>query len=341
VKFPKPFFRRSKRAWYLQLGKRQIALGKDREQAFKKYQQLMLHERGRLSAPDSPLTVAAVADLFLDWCQRHNEPRTYEWYKDFLQDFCDRYGSVQALEVKPYHVTRWLDSHAGWGDSTRRCAITAVKRIFNWADAEALLAGNPLRQVRKPPVQRRDRIMSEAERQEIFGAIKDEEFRDFVFALEQTGCRPSEVSRVAAENVDLQHGLWVFTDHTTRKKTGRDRVVYLTPAMVDLTRKLLSKHPCGPLFLAPRSGRAFTRNGIRCRFRQLRKKLPHLKGVISYTYRHSYVTDALENGVGVAQVAELLGHVGTEMVMRHYQHLGEKREHLRQAGVQATRLPGS
>jgi integrase len=64
--------------------------------------------------------------------------------------------------------------------------------------------------------------------------------------------------------------------------------------------------------------------------------LPHLKGVIAYTYRHSFATDALEKGVGVAQVAEFLGHTTTETVMRHYQHLSEKREHLRLAALKAT-----
>jgi hypothetical protein len=48
---------------------------------------------------------------------------------------------------------------------------------------------------------------------------------------------------------------------------------------------------------------------VRCRFRNLRAKLPHLEGMVSYTYRHSFVTDALENGLGVAQFAELLGHL--------------------------------
>jgi site-specific recombinase XerD len=83
-------------------------------------------------------------------------------------------------------------------------------------------------------------------------------------------------------------------------------------------------------------GKPWTRNAIRCRFRNLRAKLPQLKGVVSYTYRHSFVTDALENGVGVAQVAELLGHTSTDMVMQHYQHLRETREHLKQVAVQAT-----
>jgi integrase len=57
--------------------------------------------------------------------------------------------------------------------------------------------------------------------------------------------------------------------------------------------------------------------------------------VVSYTYRHTYATDALEQGLGVAQAAELLGHTSTDMGMQHYQHLSEKREHLLQAARQA------
>ena len=105
--------------------------------------------------------------------------------------------------------------------------------------------------------------------------------------------------------------------------------------MGELTRRLAERHPEGPLFRNSR-GKPWTRNAIRCRFRQLRRKLPHLKGVVSYTYRHSYATDALEQGVGVAQVAEFLGHTSTDMVMQHYQHLLEKREHLLQSARQAT-----
>ena len=92
MKFPKPFFRKAKHAWYLQLGKRQISLGPDRDKAFERYQEILLHERGQISAHNSALTAAQVSDLFLDWCQRHNEPRTYDFYKKFLQDFCDMHG---------------------------------------------------------------------------------------------------------------------------------------------------------------------------------------------------------------------------------------------------------
>ena len=43
---------------------------------------------------------------------------------------------------------------------------------------------------------------------------------------------------------------------------------------------------------------------------------------------------------GIAQAAELLGHKGTEMIMRHYNKLRERRQHLRDEITRATRRDG-
>jgi integrase len=251
-----------------------------------------------------------------------------------LQDFCDQYGTLLVPDLEPLHVNRWLDSHTGW-KGVRRCAVIAIKRAFNWAEASGLLASNPLRKVKKPPQTFRERVFSREERQEVMAAIRDRAFRDFVFAMQETGCRPSEVSRVTATHVNLELGVWVFADHKTVQKTGKPRVVYLTPAMIELTKQLMAEHPDGPLFRGPRGGKPFTRNAIRCRFKRLREKLPHLKGLIAYAYRHSFATDALVGGVGIAQVAELLGHTSTDMVMRHYSHIAGKIDHMRDAAMKA------
>jgi integrase len=59
-------------------------------------------------------------------------------------------------------------------------------------------------------------------------------------------------------------------------------------------------------------------------------------GVISYTLRHTWITDALEREVPVATVAELAGHKDLKMIQQHYGHLSEKRKHLQAAARQAT-----
>jgi integrase len=166
--------------------------------------------------------------------------------------------------------------------------------------------------------------------------IRDQPFRDFVFAMMETGARPGECRKVTAAHVNLELGVWVFSEHKTAKRTGKPRIIYLNAAMVELTRKLVEKYPEGPLFRGPRNKKGFSRNGVRCRFRRLREKLPHLKGVISYTARHSFATQALVNGVGLAHVAELMGHVDTSMVSSHYAHLAGNVKTMREAANKAT-----
>jgi hypothetical protein len=136
---------------------------------------------GKLPEADM-LRVATVCDLFLDHSQKHHVADTYRWYKDYLQDFCDLYGTLLVQDLKPLHVSRWLDAHPGW-KGARRCAVIAIKRAFNWAEGEGLLDANPLRKVKKPPQTFREHVLTREERQEVSAAIRDQAFRDFVFAM--------------------------------------------------------------------------------------------------------------------------------------------------------------
>jgi integrase len=347
-----PWFRAANNSWYVEVGGQQHFLGKHPEEApaprkrkrgdppprppkaiEQAYHRLMASAERKLPQADT-VRVATVCDLFLDFSEKHHAEGTYRGYKEYLQDFCELYGTLLAKDLKPLHVTRWLDSHPGWKGS-RRNAVIAVKRAFNWADAEGVLQPNPVKAVKKPPQRHRDRVLTPEERDEILRAISDCHFREFVFAMQETGARPGEVRRVTAAHVNLELGVWAFKEHKTAKRTGRPRVIYLTPAMVELTRRLVEKYPEGPLFRGPRSKRGFSRNGVRCRFRVLRQKLAHLAGVISYTMRHSFATQALVNGVGIAHVAELMGHVDTTMVSQHYAHLAGNVQHMREAAKRA------
>ena len=49
-KFPKPFFRTARKAWFVQLAGKQINLGPDRDAAFRRYHELM----GRPKAAPRP-----------------------------------------------------------------------------------------------------------------------------------------------------------------------------------------------------------------------------------------------------------------------------------------------
>jgi len=344
----RPWFLAKTDGWYVTQGTGQILLGKHPAGAPKPKRikggwnapQVILDAfhafmaKGKLPEPDR-LSVAQVCDLFLEHAQKHNDARTFAWYDAYLQGFCRAYPTLKAADLKPFHVTKWLDDHPTW-KSSRRHAIIAVKRAFNWADREGILSPSPIRGVVKPPVKARPVTLTKAERREILTAIHDRQFREFVEAMQESGARPSEIARLTAADINLELGVCVLHKHKSSGKTGEPRVIYTTPRFLDIVRPLLLKDPDGPLFRGPRLKKRFGMHGICSRFRRLRLRLPHLKNAISYAYRHSFAVDGLMNGVGIAQVAELLGHKDTSMVSRHYGVLSDQISHLRDAARRAT-----
>ena len=73
--FPKPFFRKSRRLWYVQIDGRQHNLGTDKHKAFESYHELM---RQPAATKIDPRLVVALFDEFLEWVQTNRAPETYE-----------------------------------------------------------------------------------------------------------------------------------------------------------------------------------------------------------------------------------------------------------------------
>lgn len=282
-------------------------------------------------------TAGHVIRAFLTHSREEHSAETATWYRNLLTPFAELHGKVRLTRLRKKHVRAWLAAK-GYNPTSQNRALGALKRAFNWAVEEEHIPKNPIAHVRKPKSLTRDRTLTTEERDLILSSIKDAAFRRFVDAMTLTGCRPGEVARVTAADCDLAAELWILTKHKTAKKTGKPRVVYLCPEALALTRELATAHPAGPLFLNAR-GNPWTRNAVRIRFRRLRKRFPQLKGVVAYTYRSSFATDALEGGVPDASVAALLGHTGTATLHRFYNRLSGRVGHLKGAAEKATRRP--
>lgn len=331
-----PWFREFNQTWYVKIDGQQIPLAKGKEnksEAVRAFHKLMASDNPIPSKPNRVL-VMTILDLFLDHSKRHNKEVTYEWYKNFLQDFSNKHGKKSVESLKPFHVTQWLDAHPDWKNSNRS-AITAIKRAFNWAVDEGLIETNPVKKVKKPPAQRRERLITTEEQEMLFNHFSEGDcFRDYLTALRESGARPGEISMVTVENVDLDQGIWILPEHKTKGKIQRPRIIYLTPVLLELTRSLMERHKTGLLFRDSK-GNAWNKNSIGLRIRRARKKLNLGDDFVAYLYRHGFATEALTNGVSVAAVAELLGHTDLQMVAQHYSHLSQQKQHLREMAKKA------
>jgi integrase len=290
-----------------------------------------------MANPEEPVSsesVAAVIDLFLDWTQAHREPETYKWYQKYLQSFLDslKPKTLLVAKLKAHHVESWVDRHA-WGDSSRRGAMTAVARCFNWAEKKGHINSNPIRRkLEKPPAGQRDRVVSQEEYDTLLTHLNPN-LKDLLVTAWETGARPQEITRVEARHVDLQNGRWVFPVKESKGKKEK-RIVYLSDAALEITKRLMDRFPEGPIF-RNRLGAPWARFTVACCFDRLKEKVGVKYRL--YDFRHSFCTHGLKNGVDPMTMAKLMGHSDLTMIHKIYSHISQDPAFMRKAAMQAAK----
>ncbi|MBX3412421.1 MAG: site-specific integrase [Pirellulales bacterium] len=324
MKFPKPWFRPERGVWYVTLDGKQHNLGPDRAAAFNRYRTLLKSPPKKRKKVEHQ-SVAVVLDNFLEWTKKHRALRTYEWYLAHCQSFAKTLPENMSVEaLKPYHVQQWVDGHDDWADGHKRGGMVAVQRAFNWAEKLGYLERSPIHYLEKPKAGRRETIVTPAEFPVMLAAIRRQEFRDLVVTAWETGARPQELIRVEARHVDLQNARWVFPPHEAKVKT-RPRIVYLSDTALAITKRLMLKHPKGPLFRNTK-GRPWVAYSLNCQYTRIQERLG--RRVCLYVLRHSFATRMLEAGVDALTVAILLGHANPAMLSLTYQHLSHNPKHM-------------
>ena len=329
--FPKPFHRPKKNRWYVQLDGKQVNLGPDKDEAFRRYHRLMAGRQRPAAAPPAAggPSLLEVLDAFLDWCLRHREIRTYETYKERLQSFISALPdkSLAAGDLRPYHLQQWVDSHPLWNPGMKRGRLQSVQRALNWAVRQGRMDKSPVAYLEKPPPGKRENVVDPPTYRRMLALTATREFRDLLTVCWETGCRPQEAWRVEARHLDVAGRRWVFPAAESKGKK-KIRIVYLTDAALAVCQRLASAHPRGPLFLNS-EGVRWTRFAVSLVFGRMVKHLGKKYALVDF--RHSFVTRALTGGVDPVTLSFLLGHADTSMLARTYAHLGQEAGHLRGA----------
>lgn len=322
----KPHFSKERQRWFLRQSSKNIDLGPDKDEAFRKYHSLMA---GQITAPTGVLAEDIIKD-FLAWSELNQAKSTYKNYKWYLDSFREFIGKTKLTDLKPFHVARWLDRN-GWTGNTGNGAVRAAVRPFSWAAKLGVISVNPLSKVERPSPTPRECYISPSQTDQLMNAVKDDAFRDVLTILRETGCRPQEMRRMEARHFDRQT---ITFPRLESKGKKRQRIIVLTPTALAVIQRLALKHPTGPLF-RNMDGVPWKSMALINRFARLSKKLGF--PVSAYVLRHAWVTDALMNGVEPLTVATLAGHSSIKMVWSVYQSLQLQKDHMREAALKAVR----
>lgn len=358
--YPKPYFRKSRGCWYVQIDGRETTLGKEKDQAFTTYHGLMA-ARGNVPSPSSPelesaateecsstpnavtpllafpigdLTVPQILDEFLDWCESNRAPDTYRWHKDRINSFCNSIpADLKPKDMKPFHVQKWVNNYGvDLASGTKRNLIASVKCGMAWAEEQGYIPHSPIAKMRKPACGRKEQIVTPEHYEGLLDLSRDQNFRDLLTVSWETGCRPQESLRVEGRHLDTPGNRWAFPVSEAKGKK-KFRVVYLTPFALEICQRLAKKHPTGPLF-RNEDGRPWTPCAVNCRFSRAKAKIG-IKFCL-YNFRHTWITRKLISGVDAVTVAVLVGQSDPSMIARTYAHLTQAPEYLLQQARRAS-----
>lgn len=153
------------------------------------------------------------------------------------------------------------------------------------------------------------------------------------------GLRVSETVHLRIKDIDSNR----MTIFISRSKGKKDRIVNLSPLLLDILRSYLRKEKTKPtrfLFEGARQGEPYSVRSAQQIFINARIKAGISKAVSFHSLRHSFATHLLEKGVDIKYIKEILGHfdIRTTEIYLHVSkkdlvNIGSPLDDLREKGI--------
>lgn len=286
-------------------------------------------------AKEQGITLAEVAEAYLARCKNRGiQPATFSKYQTFMKQlmaYAESRGYVMAQQLTVADMDRF---YASWKDGKRAKAkkLERLKSFIRFCMKRDWLCTDITEDLQAPEgssIPANKTPFTDAEMVRIYAACdalghptspgpgyrhwSGEDVKDFVMLSVYTGLR---ISDIATFNVDERlHGNDVFL---RMHKTRKELYTWIPDWLVTRLHARREKH--GAMIF--RTGESTIMRTMAELWRVKLGKVFKLAGEFDerptpHRFRHTFVRILLENGVPVADVAELIGDT-EEIVRRHY-----------------------
>ncbi len=330
----KVWWNKQRKTWVTDAGggkRRTLAKGWANKKLAQQRLKELLEEQALLATVNGAVTVAHLAELFLDDAEEHLAEGTYKSYRYACQKLVDYCGTRMAHAIGAHDLealSRKLKSTLN--PTSRAIVLRSVVRCFNWGVEQQLLPRElKLGRVRKPQSEVRDRFLTDDEFQAVLRASNAKRntrngatYRRFLLAMEWTGARPGELSKLRWEHIRYDLRIAILKDHKTKRSTKRPKVIPLNQKMVRLLRWLEANSQSDYVFVNS-SGQPWNRHSLAKRFSTIRKRCGLASDVVPYTLRHRAATKAITATGDLNATSKLLNHTSVTTTQR-YIHLASE-----------------
>ena len=330
----KPWFRNDGCTWYVEIGGKQVRLGKDPRydappkvkpkapppEIAERYHELMRTKAG----PEERIVGEVVEHYFAHLKTSEENKKSARWHWGAFAAFTPRDGNkpvgrLRANELRPYMLTEYLATHPNWKPNTARYAITRILAALNYCAKQGYIAVNPLKGFARPAVERREEIITDAELDRLIAGAMPE-FRDLLVCMRELGTRPKELFTARIGQVDFDEGVLMVGNKIANVTGEKMRPVYLTTRAGEILRERIGDRVEGAIFLNKR-GVPWDRHVAQQYIRRLRDRLGLGKHVSLYGLRHRFISHAINaNNANVALIALQCGHTDTKRILKTYLH---------------------
>lgn len=240
----------------------------------------------------------------VDGCTR----RTVGNYELTLRQFTRRVdkpvGQIVTDDLRGY-----LAHLAGRGlkDNSIQTHVNCLRSFFSWLVREEIIDRNPMNKIRsaKPDKKGARHPLTAEELERVREACRDYREKALVEFFVSSGCRLSEAVGIRVEQVDFR-----VRCVTVLGKGEKYRLVYFSPRAKLMLEAYVGGRAGGDALFAS-SRRPYTPLGnaaIERIVRGLGERAGLTHRLHPHLFRHTFATDALNRGMSLATLQQLLGH---------------------------------
>jgi integrase len=274
------------------------------------------------------MTFDHYANLYLKFKKNDLKNSTFEKYQSIIElRLFPLFKNIPVKDIKTSDIKSWLLDIEDVGGKSKRTYLSVIKGIFDEALYDDVIEKNPVTRIRPPKfTQPPIHPFTSEEVKDILDLSERgmNNFKNYLKIAFFTGMRSGEIIGLKKEDIDLKNKILKvrrtrsrFGETTPKRESIRD--IPILDSLLPFIEELYNLHDHDYLFKTQynqpyRDTNVFVDRYWKPALEEL--KIDYRR---PYNTRHTYATNMLyRNLVTPVELAQLLGHVSTEMVFNVY-----------------------